>query len=85
MRLSSTSPTVYTPRVLVQANRKLAECHGNDLLLLGKQARCQTTGGGSPAGPWNVILESRRMGNAELHRTRLIAANGQPAFALVGR
>jgi hypothetical protein len=79
------SPTVYTPRVLVQANRKTAECRGTDLLLLGKQVQCERAGGGSPAGPWNVVLQTRRMGEPELRRARLTVANGQPAFALVRR
>ena len=79
------SPTVYAPRVLVQGNRKAAECRGKDLLLLGKQVRCERAGGGSPAGPWTVMLQTRRMGKAELRRARLTAANGRPAFALVRR
>ncbi len=80
-----TSPTVYTPRVLVQGNRKAAECRGQDLLLLGKQVWCERAGGGSPSGPWRVMLQTRRMGKPELRRARLSAANGQPAFALVRR
>jgi hypothetical protein len=79
------SPTVYAPRLLVQADRKAAECRGNDLLLLGGQVRCETAGGGSPAGPWHAIVQTRRMGKAELRRARLIAANGRPAFAIVHR
>ncbi len=77
------SPTVYTPRVLVQRNRKAAECRGQDLLLLGKQVQCETTGGGSPAGPWTVTLQTGRMSKVELRRARLTAADGRPAFALV--
>ena len=80
-----TSPTIYTPRVLMQGNRKAAECRGKDLLVLGKQVRCERAGGGSPAGPWNVTLQTRRMSKADLRRARLTAANGQPAFALVRR
>jgi hypothetical protein len=79
------SPTVYTPRVLVQANRKAAECPDTDLLLLGKQVRCERAGGGSPAGPWNIILQTRRLNMAELRRAHLRTANGQPAFAPVHR
>jgi hypothetical protein len=79
------SPTVYPPRVLVQANRKVAECHRQDLLLLGKQVLCETVSGGTPAGPWIVMLRSRRMGKTELRRARVTAANGRPLFALVRR
>ena len=78
------SPTVYSPRVLVQGNRKAAECRGKDLLLLGKQARCERAGGGPPAGPWTVTVQTRRMGRVVLRRV-LTAADGQPAFALVRR
>jgi hypothetical protein len=79
------SPTVYAPRVLVQGNRKVAECRGTDLLLLGNQVLCDRTGGGSPAGQWHAILQTPRMGKAALRRARLTAASGQPAFALVRR
>ena len=79
------SPTVYAPRVLVHGNRKAAECRGRDLLLLGTQVRCERAGGGPPAGPWNVMLQTRRMGKAELRHARLTAVNGRPAFALVRR
>ena len=79
------SPAVYTPRVLVQSNRKAAECRGTDLLLLGKHVRCERVGGGSPAGPWHVLLTTPRLGKSELRRARLTAANGRPAFALLRR
>ena len=79
------SPTVYAPRVRVQGNRKVAECRGTDLLLLGNQVLCDRTGGGSPAGQWHTILQTPRMGKAALRRARLTAASGQPAFALVRR
>jgi hypothetical protein len=79
------SRTVYAPRVLVEGNRKVAECRGIDLLLLDRQVRCERTGGGSPAGPWRAMLQTRRMGEAELRRARLIVAKGRPAFALVHR
>ena len=79
------SPTEYAPRVLVQANRKVVECRGSDLLLLGNQVLCETASGGSTVGAWSVKLQSRRMGRAKLRRVRLTAANGQPAFALVRR
>jgi hypothetical protein len=79
------SPTVYGPRVLLQGSRKMAECRGSDLLLLGKQVRCERPGGGSPAGPWRVILQTRRMGKPQLRRARLTAANGRPAFAFARR
>jgi hypothetical protein len=77
------SPSVYTPRVLVRGHRKKAECRGLDLLLLGKPVRCEKVGGGVPAGPWHVMLETRPMGKGGLRRARLTAANGQPAFALI--
>ena len=79
------SPTVYAPRVLVEGNRKVAECRGIDLLLLGGQVRCERAGGGSQAGPLHAVLQTRRMGKAELSLALLIAANGQPAFALAHR
>jgi len=79
------SPTLYAPRVLVQGNRKTAECRANDLLLPGRQVQCERVGGGSPAGPWNVILQTGRMGKVDLRRARLAALNGRPAFALVRR
>jgi hypothetical protein len=79
------SPTTYAPRVLVQANRKVAECHRKDVLLLGNQVLCETPSGGSPAGPWIVILHTRRIGKTELRRARLTAAKGQALFALVRR
>ena len=79
------SPTVYAPRVVVQRNRKFAECRGTDLLLLGEQVRCERAGGGASAGPWHAVVQTRRMGAAELHRARLTAANGKPVFALVRR
>jgi hypothetical protein len=79
------SPTLYAPRVLVHGNRKMAECRGNDLLLSGGQVQCERVGGGSPAGPWNVILQTRRMGKVDLRRARLAAVNNRPAFALVRR
>ena len=79
------SPTVYSPRVLVQGNRKAAECRGKDLLLPAKQVKCERPGGGAPAGAWTVTLQTRRMSKAELRRARLTAANGQPAFACVRR
>jgi hypothetical protein len=56
-----------------------------DLLLPGKQVLCETVSGASPAGRWNVVLQSRRMGKADLRRARVTAAYGQPAFALVRR
>jgi hypothetical protein len=79
------SPTVYTPRVVVQGSRKLAECRGTDLLLLGEWVRCEHAGGGDPAGQWHAMLQTRRMGSAELRRAHLTAANGRPAFALARR
>ena len=79
------SPTEYTPRVRVQANRKVVECRGRDLLLVGNQVLCETASGGSPVGSWSVKLQSRRMEKEEPRRVRLTAANGQPAFALVRR
>lgn len=79
------SPTLYAPRVLVHGNRKIAECRGNDLLLTGTQVQCETVGGGSPAGPWNVILQSRPMGKVALRRARLTAVNQRPAIALIRR
>jgi hypothetical protein len=79
------SPTVYAPRLLVEGNRKVAECRGIDLLMLGAPMRCEKAGGGSPSGPWHTMLRTRRMGKAELRRARLIAANGQPTFALARR
>jgi hypothetical protein len=79
------SPTVYAPRVLVQGSRKVAECRGTDLLLLGERVRCERAGGGDPAGLWRAKLQTRAMSKAELGRARLTAANGQPAFALVRR
>jgi hypothetical protein len=83
--LTPPSPTVYVPRVLVRSNRKVAECRGQDLLLLGNQVRCETMSGESPSGPWSVTLQSRRMSKTELLRARLVVANGQPAFAFVRR
>jgi len=80
-----TTPTVYAPRVVVQANRKVAECHRKDLLLLGKQVLCETASGGSPTGPWIIMLQSRRMGKTRLRRAHLTAADGQPLFALARR
>jgi hypothetical protein len=77
--------TLYAPRVVVQGNRKVAECRGSDLLLLGGQVRCERASGGSPAGPWHAMLQTRPMGKAQLRRAHLIAANGQPAFAFVHR
>ncbi|HTP19162.1 MAG TPA: hypothetical protein VMJ65_06125 [Solirubrobacteraceae bacterium] len=79
------SPTAYTPRVLVRSNRKLVLCRGKDQLLPDKPVRCETASGGSSAGRWNVVLESRRMDGAELLRARLTANNGRPLFALVRR
>lgn len=79
------SPTLYGPRVVVHENRKIAECRGNDRLLLGRQVQCETVGGGSPAGPWNVILQTRRMGKLDLRRARLTAVNSRPEFMLVRR
>jgi len=79
------SPTVYPPRVVAQSNRKMVECRGKDPLLPDRPVRCETASGGSPAGPWRVVLESRRMGKTDLRRARLTAANGEPLFALVRR
>ena len=79
------SPTLYAPRVLAHGNHDTAECRGNDLLLLGRQVQCERVGGGSPAGRWRVILQSRRMGKVDLRRARLAAVNGRPAFAPVRR
>jgi hypothetical protein len=79
------SPTVYPPRVLVHSNRKVVECRRQDLLLLSTQVLCEAASGGSPSGPWKVVLQSRRMRQPELRRARLTAANGQPLFALVRR
>jgi hypothetical protein len=79
------SPTVYAPRVLVRGSQKAAECRGNDLLLLGTKVRCEKAGGGEPAGAWQIMLQTRRMGKGALRRARLIAANGRPAFALIRR
>lgn len=77
------TPTLYAPRLRVRGNRKTAECRGSDLLHLASQVRCEVRGGGSPAGPWNLVLQTRRAGKLELHHTRLAAINGRPAFALV--
>ncbi len=79
------SPTVYATRMLVQGSRKVAECRGTDLLLLGERVRCERAGGGYPAGPWRAVLQTRALGKAELGRVRLTAVNGQPAFALIRR
>jgi len=79
------SPTLYAPRVLVHEGRKIAECRGSDLLLTGRQIQCETVGGGSAAGRWNVILQTTRMGKVALRRSRLTAVNRRPAFALVRR
>lgn len=76
------SPTVYTPRVVLHGDRKLAECRGTDLLLLGERVRCETAGGGNPAGRWHAMLQTRRMGSAALHGAHLTAAGGRPVFAL---
>lgn len=67
------SPIVYSPRVLMQANRRVVECRGRDLLLAGNHVLCERTGGGSASGPWNVALETRRMGKAAFRRTRRTA------------
>jgi hypothetical protein len=37
------------------------------------------------AGPWTIMLQTRRMSKATLRRARLVAANGRPAFALIRR
>ena len=79
------SPALSSPRVLVQANRKVAECHRQDLLRLGTQVLCETASGGSPARPWIVVLQSRRMDKTQLRRARLTTAYGQALFALVSR
>lgn len=79
------SPTLYAPRVLVHEGRKIAECRGGDLLLTGTQIQCETVGGGSAAGRWNVVLQTTRMGKVALRRSRLTAVNSRPAFALVRR
>ena len=79
------SPTVYAPRVVVHANRMVAECRGTDLLLLGKQVRCERAGGGNPSGPWHTIVQTGRIGEAQLRRARLTTANGRPTFAFVRR
>jgi hypothetical protein len=79
------SPTLYAPRVLMQGNRKAAECRGNDLLLLGRQVRCEKIDGGPPAGLWNALFQTRPMSTVQLRRARLTAANGRPGFALVRR
>jgi hypothetical protein len=79
------APAAYAPRVLVQSNRKVAECRGKDPLLLGKQVQCETMSGGSPSGSWSIKLQSRRMSMTELRRVRLAIANGHPEFALVRR
>jgi hypothetical protein len=79
------SPMLYAPRVLVHGNRKAAECRGTDLLLLGTRVQCERVGGGSPAGPWKVIVQSRGMSKVNLRRARLGAVSDRPAFALVRR
>jgi hypothetical protein len=79
------SPTVYAPRVTVRAHRKLAECRGTDLLLLGGRVRCEKVGGGAPAGPWHAMLQTRPMREAALRRVRLTVNNGGPTLALAGR
>lgn len=79
------SPTVYRPRVSVQASRKVAECRGDDLLLPGKPVRCETMSGGSRSRPWIVLLQTRPLRRTELHGVRLAAVRGRPAFALVRR
>jgi hypothetical protein len=79
------SPALYAPRVLVDGNRKAAECRGMDLLFVGPLVRCERVGGGAPAGRWNVVLQARRMAKAQLRRAHLTAVGGRPAFALVGR
>jgi hypothetical protein len=76
------SPTLYAPRVLVHGSHKTAECRGNDLLLPGTQVQCDVVGGGAATGPWNVVLQTRRMSRVDLRRARLAAVNGRPAFAL---
>jgi len=78
-------PTLYAPRVLARENRKIAECRGNDLLLPGTQVQCERVGGGSPGGPWHVVLQTGRMAKVGLLRARLTAVNRRPAFALVRR
>jgi hypothetical protein len=75
-------PMLYTPRVLVHGSRKMAQCRAMDLFLVASQVRCETVGGGAPAGPWNVILQSRRMTKPQLRRAQLTAVDGRPAFAL---
>jgi len=77
--------TLYAPRVLVRANRKIAECRGDDLLLPGRQVQCETVGGGSPSGAWHVVLETGRMATVSLRRARLRAVNQRPVFELVRR
>lgn len=62
------SPTEYTPRVRVQANRKVVECRGRDLLLVGNELLCETASGSPPAGSWKVKIQSRRTGKGELRR-----------------
>jgi hypothetical protein len=76
------TPTVYAPRVLVRASQKAVECRGSDLLLLGPEVRCEKTSGGAPAGPWTIMVQTRRLAKAALRRAHLIAANGRPAFTL---
>lgn len=78
-------PTLYAPRVLVHENRKIAECRGNDLLLLGRQVQCETVGGGSSGGPWHVVLQTGPMAKVGLLRARLTTVNRRPGFALVRR
>jgi len=63
----------------------VAECRGTDLLLLGKQMRCERAGGGNPAGPWHTIVRTARIGEAQLRRARLTTANGRPTFAFARR
>jgi hypothetical protein len=82
---SPASPAVYAPRVVVQRNRKVAECRGTDLLLVGEQVWCERASGGAATGGWHAVLQTARLGKVELRRARLTAANGQPAFALVRR
>jgi hypothetical protein len=76
------SPTVYAPRVLVQAGRKVAECRRKDLLVLGTKVLCEMASGGSPSRSWIVVLQSRRMGKTELRRAHVSAPHGQPVFTV---
>jgi hypothetical protein len=73
-------PALYPPRLVVQADRKMAECRGMDLLAHGNPVRCQRVGGGVPAGSWSVVIQSRHLSRSQLRRARLMAVGGGPAF-----